>query len=103
MSQSATSPQPAPTTGPRRRPHALPSVSRMQWVYDRGFRMLCRGSALLVIGVMILLIVVLAYHSIPAIKKYGLAFLITDDWDPQGRLGAVAFVYGTLVTSFIGM
>src|SRR5262249_8450119 len=67
------------------------------------FRLLCRGSALLVIGLMILLIAVLLYESIPAFKTFGARFFITNEWDPQGKLGALPFVYGTLVTSAIGM
>jgi phosphate transport system permease protein len=104
MSTPTTQPQPAPAPSqPPARPYSLPPVSGVQRVYDVGFRVLCRASALLVIALMLLLIGVLAYHSIPSVRKYGLEFLITNDWNPQGRLGALPFIYGTLVTSAIGM
>jgi phosphate transport system permease protein len=102
------SPSPQPSTArtfpnPMPRSGALPPVSSIQRVYDLIFRLLCRGSALTVLGLMALLILVLSYHSIPAVKAYGLRFLVTNDWNPQGMLGALPFVYGTLVTSAVGM
>src|SRR5437879_2018692 len=104
MAGSSTQSQPAPAPSPRPvRSSALPPVSGLQRVLDVGFRLLCRASAWLVILVMVLLVGVLAYHSIPAVKKYGLQFLIANDWNPQGQLGALPFVFGTLVTSAIAM
>jgi phosphate transport system permease protein len=78
-------------------------VSGLQHVFDIGFRLLCRASALLVIGLMVLLVIVLAYRSLPALGKFGVSFFITNDWNPQGDLGALPFIYGTLVTSFLAM
>ncbi|HEV3237260.1 MAG TPA: phosphate ABC transporter permease subunit PstC [Gemmataceae bacterium] len=81
----------------------LPPISKLQRFYDLIFRGLCRGSAILVIGLMVLLFVVLCYESIPSFKQFGWRFLVDTEWDPQGRLGALPFIYGTLVTSLIGM
>ena len=78
---------PAPTRPVGRT--ALPPYSKSQRIYDVVFRLLCRGSALLVIGLMVLLIAVLLYESIPAFKAFGAKFLITNEWDPQGKLGAL--------------
>ncbi len=40
----------------------------------------------------------------PAIQKYGLAFVWTDAWDPvKENFGALAFIYGTVVTSAIAL
>src|SRR5258707_11306512 len=104
MAGSSTQPQPAPAPLQRpARPRTFPPVSGLQRVFDVSFRLLCRASALVVIFLMVLLVGVLAYHSIPAVRKYGLPFLIANDWNPQGQLGALPFVYGTLVTSAIGM
>src|SRR6266478_2244108 len=91
------------SAGKPTKPFALPPVSGLQHVFDHGFRLLCRASALMVIGLMVLLVVVLAYRSLPAFGKYGWRFFITDDWDPQGNLGALPFIYGTLATSFLAM
>lgn len=40
----------------------------------------------------------------PAIKEYGLSFLISTDWDPvQDKYGGLVMIYGTLMTSFIAL
>lgn len=40
----------------------------------------------------------------PAISKYGLGFLTTNDWNPVSeRFGAAPFLYGTAVTSGIAL
>jgi phosphate transport system permease protein len=40
----------------------------------------------------------------PAISKFGLGFVTTNDWDPvKERFGAASFIYDTFVTSAIAM
>jgi phosphate transport system permease protein len=40
----------------------------------------------------------------PAIQEFGLSFVWTDAWDPVKDLyGALAFIYGTIVTAFIAL
>jgi phosphate transport system permease protein len=40
----------------------------------------------------------------PAMSEYGLAFLTEDTWDPVRRVfGALPFIYGTAITSFIAL
>jgi phosphate transport system permease protein len=40
----------------------------------------------------------------PAIEEFGLSFVWTDAWDPvKGVYGALAFIYGTVVTSAIAL
>lgn len=42
--------------------------------------------------------------SQPAIKTFGWHFLTTSTWDPNaGRFGALPFLYGTCVTSFLAL
>jgi phosphate transport system permease protein len=64
---------------------------------------LCAISVLLILsGIMISLII----GAWPAIKAFGVPFLWTRRWAPEADppvLGALAPVYGTLVTSFIAM
>jgi phosphate transport system permease protein len=59
------------------------------------------------IGVLILLggvIVALIEGSLPALRAFGLNFLIEERWNPvTERFGAIAPIYGTVVTSFIAM
>src|SRR5260221_1771511 len=63
----------------------------------------CAISVLLILGGIILSLIAGAW---PAIKAYGLSFLITSRWAPSADppvLGALGPMYGTLVTSFIAM
>ena len=40
----------------------------------------------------------------PAMQKYGLSFIWTQAWNPSTEVyGALVFIYGTLVTSFIAL
>ncbi len=40
----------------------------------------------------------------PAISKYGLSFLVHRTWDPiRGNFGALDFIYGTALTSFVAL
>ena len=60
------------------------------------------GASILVVGG----IIVLEVWGVarPALREFGLGFLVSRDWDPvSGSFGALPFVYGTLVTSAIAM
>src|SRR5205807_4347070 len=71
---------------------------------DAVFRLLTRAAA---IGVLIILggvILSLVIGSAPALKTFGFNFLIEERWNPvTERFGALAPIYGTIVTSFIAM
>ena len=71
---------------------------------DAIFRHTTRAAAA---GVLILLsgvIVSLIDGSLPALKAFGFGFLIGERWNPvTEKFGAVAPIYGTLVTSLIAM
>ena len=58
-----------------------------------------------IVGVVTLgVITALIVGSLPAIKAFGPAFLTTEIWSPtRERFGALASIYGTLVTSAIAM
>ena len=68
------------------------------------FRVLTRAAAL---GVLIILggvIISLISGALPALQAFGLNFLIEERWNPvTERFGALAPIYGTIVTSFIAM
>jgi phosphate transport system permease protein len=68
------------------------------------FRTLTRAAA---IGVLVILggvILSLISGSLPALHAFGLNFLVEERWNPvTERFGALAPIYGTLVTSFIAM
>jgi phosphate transport system permease protein len=68
------------------------------------FRLLTRSAA---VGVLVLLggvMLSLVIGAWPAFAEFGLGFLTTQTWNPvTEKFGALAPVYGTLVTSFIAM
>src|ERR1700704_3848994 len=54
--------------------------------------------------VTVLLVYELWIHSSASRGKFGLAFLFTQIWDPVAeRFGALPFIYGTLLTSFVAL
>jgi phosphate transport system permease protein len=60
------------------------------------------GLGLLVLLVAILFSLVVA--SVPALRQFGLSFLIGKTWDPvRGEFGALAFLVGTLMSSFMAL
>ena len=71
---------------------------------DAIFRILTRSAA---IGVLVILggvIVSLLIGSMPALREFGFGFLIDQRWNPvTEKFGALAPIYGTVVTSFIAM
>jgi len=77
---------------------------RRSYRADRGFMRLTLGSALLVALLFVGIIWSLLGGAWPAIKAFGFGFLITEAWNPvTERFGALAPIYGTLVTSAIAM
>src|SRR6201987_5562891 len=79
------------------------ALSRLRAI-DIVFRLLPRLAAL---GVLILLggvLVSLIDGWLPAVRAFGFNFLIEQRWNPvTEKFGAIAPIYGTLVTSFIAM
>src|SRR6202045_2106194 len=68
------------------------------------FRTLALFFALLVLFVLGGLILSLIVGAWPALEHFGLRFLVTEAWNPvTEKFGALAPVYGTLVTSAIAM
>ena len=68
------------------------------------FRHLTFLFALLVLLILGGIIVALIDGALPALRYFGVAFLYTDVWNPvTERFGALAPIYGTLVTSAIAM
>ena len=71
---------------------------------DNIFRNLTRGAALLVLVILGGVIVALISGSLPALQEFGLDFLIQERWNPvTEKFGAIAPIYGTIVTSFLAM
>jgi phosphate transport system permease protein len=71
---------------------------------DAGFRWMTRAAAISVLVILAAVIVALIIGSILALRTFGFSFLTTQVWNPvTEKFGAIAPIYGTLVTSFIAM
>jgi len=63
-----------------------------------------RFIAVVVISILILIIFELVKAALPAINLSGLKFFISRDWNPvEDQFGALPFIFGTLVTSFLAV
>jgi phosphate transport system permease protein len=71
---------------------------------DTGFVWL---TGVFAVGLAVILLTIatqVAYRALPAISTFGLGFLVNDRWDPVKNIyGALPQIYGTLVSSFIGL
>src|SRR5438067_1510678 len=71
---------------------------------DAAFRHLTRAAAIVVLLLLSGVILSLIDGSLPALQAFGLGFLVTESWNPvTEQFGALAPIYGTLVTSSIAM
>ena len=60
--------------------------------------------ASVVLFLAVLLFAVLLRESLPALRKFGPSFIVSGTWDPVlKRFGALPFIYGTLVSSFLAL
>jgi phosphate transport system permease protein len=71
---------------------------------DNAFRLLTLAAAWTVLILLGGVIAALVVGSVPAVRAFGLNFLSTEMWNPvTEQFGAMAAIYGTLVTSIIAM
>jgi phosphate transport system permease protein len=71
---------------------------------DVGFRWVTRMAAITVLVILGGIIVSLVVGSLPALRAFGFSFLVDETWNPvTEKFGAIAPIYGTVVTSFIAM
>jgi phosphate transport system permease protein len=77
---------------------------RRQRLQDSFFRASTMFFALLVLLLLGGVIVALVVGALPALRTFGFGFLVTEVWDPNfDKFGALAPIYGTIVTSLIAM
>jgi phosphate transport system permease protein len=63
-----------------------------------------RTVALIVIGLLLFIIFVLGKSAAPAISHSGLSFIFQKEWNPvENQYGALPFIFGTLITSFLAL
>jgi len=84
--------------GLKRKP---PRSSRAADVVFRYGMLLCALSLLAVVG---LIAAQLVLHSRLSLQQFGWKFFTSESWDPvSGDFGALPFIYGTLVSSFLAL
>ena len=80
------------------------SVLRRLRTSDLVFHGLTRAAAITVLVLLSGVILALIIGSAPALSTFGLSFITTEVWNPvTDQFGALAPIYGTLVTSIIAM
>jgi phosphate transport system permease protein len=69
-----------------------------------GFRTITTAVGLVAPAVLILIVLVVLITSLPAIRTFGTGFLTSTAWVPnKDQFGALPFIFGTLVTSFLAL
>jgi phosphate transport system permease protein len=82
---------------------AAAALTRLR-TWDRVFHWLTFSSAAAVLILLGGVIIVLMIGAMPALKTFGLDFLIDESWNPvTEKFGALAPVYGTIVVAVIAM
>lgn len=102
MPRSDTEALSGPLVGAERlEPEPPPATERGDRLWNAGLTVI-GGGVLVIAGVVVL---VLAHASAPALAQIGLwRFVSGQEWDPvAGQFGALAFVYGTVVTSVLAI
>ena len=78
--------------------------ARRSQLQDRIYYFMTLGSAVFVVAVLLAVIVSLIIGAWPAFSNFGLGFVWNQKWSPVKEIfGALAPIYGTLVTSIIAM
>lgn len=71
---------------------------------DLAFEKASAFFAFVVLFLAVLLFAVLLRESMPALRKFGVSFLVSGTWDPVAeKFGVLPFLFGTLVSSFLAL
>ena len=71
---------------------------------DARFRLLTLSAAVVVLAIFGGVMASLIIGALPAIQTFGLPFIYTEAWNPvTEKFGALASIYGTLITSVLAM
>ena len=77
---------------------------RSSQIPDAAFRLIIILTAISVFAIVVLVAWELIDKSKLSLHEFGLGFFYGHDWDPvNGSFGAVPFIYGTLVSSFLAL
>ncbi len=71
---------------------------------DQVFRGVALAAGLMVLAILALIAVSTTREAWPAFEEEGISFITTDDWVPaEGKFGALAFIYGTVLVSILAL
>ncbi|MEY2592253.1 MAG: phosphate transport system permease protein [Acidimicrobiaceae bacterium] len=94
--------EPKPNDGPA--PRSDLEGSGRGAAADQVFRVVALLAGLTVLAVLAGIAISTTQKAWPAFSKAGLSYITSTDWNPgQGKFGALAFVYGTVVVSLIAV
>ncbi len=80
------------------------TLLKRQHLLDLAFLNITRFFAFLVFAILAGIVITLLIGSLPAIKTFGLKFLVSAEWNPvTDQFGALVPIVGTLATSFIAL
>ena len=103
-------PPPAQTTADREQtvPGVLKKIRKSHpgssKIPDAAFRLLIAITAISVFVIVVLVVLELIDKSRMSLHQFGISFFYGRDWDPvNGNFGALPFIYGTLVSSFLAL
>jgi phosphate transport system permease protein len=89
---------------------AVPTVrcrleQRGKWrISEASFRKILYLAGLSLLVLLLAVFFSLVIESLPSLRRFGFGFLIGKTWDPvQGEFGALPFLVGTLMSSFIAL
>jgi phosphate transport system permease protein len=78
--------------------------NRLMRITDKIFPNLTLVFAAVIVAILVGLVIVLNTDAVPALNKFGFSFIGGTTWDAvRGVFGALPAIYGTLVTSAIGL
>lgn len=82
----------------------ITAVDTVNLIFEKGFIWLVRLFAALTVLTLFWMTWVIFRQAQPAIANFGFGFLTSQDWDvPNDVYGALTYIYGTLVSSAIGI
>ncbi|WP_041232908.1 phosphate ABC transporter permease subunit PstC [Cylindrospermum stagnale] len=92
------------TTNSQNLPSAIKQRSPLDKSLDSGFITLTRIFALAIAATLLWITLQVAIGASPAIQKFGTDFLVKTSWNPvNDEYGVLPQVYGTLMSSFLGL
>ncbi|HEY3857932.1 MAG TPA: phosphate ABC transporter permease subunit PstC [Verrucomicrobiae bacterium] len=80
------------------------ALSQPSQLGDAAFKLLTWFMAMMVFVLIIIIGLELFQGSRPSLSQFGLKFLAGTDWDPvNNQFGALPFIFGTFVSSLVGL